>query len=168
MDRREFIKRTTAAVAGTSLLLAACNRKENSATAEGNPKDMTKRTNPNSGDEVSLLGYGMMRLPKVEGDADAPYELDQEQINELVDYALAHGVNYFDTAPVYCKGLSEKATGIALARHPRSSYFVATKLSNFSPEAWPRKESIAMFERSLEYLQTDYVDYLLLHSIGGT
>lgn len=171
MDRREFIKKATTAVVGTSLLLTGCkdkNTSASSAVAESNPEDMTKRTNPNSGDEVSLLGYGMMRLPQVEGDADAPYELDQEQINELVDYALAHGVNYFDTAPVYCKGLSEKATGIALARHPRSSYFVATKLSNFSPEAWSRKESIAMFEHSLDYLQTDYVDYLLLHSIGGT
>jgi len=171
MDRREFIKHITSAVAGTSLLLTACKEKgksNHSANAESNPEDMTTRTNPNCGDKVSLLGYGMMRLPQREVEEGAPYELDQERINELVDYALAHGVNYFDTAPVYCKGLSEKATGIALARHPRSSYFVATKLSNFSQSAWPRKESMAMFERSLEYLQTDYVDYLLLHSVGGT
>jgi predicted aldo/keto reductase-like oxidoreductase len=89
-------------------------------------------------------------------------------INELVDYALEHGVNYFDTAPVYCRGLSEQATGTALARHPRNKYFVATKLSNFSPDTWSREESMAMFERSLKYLQTDYIDYLLLHSVGGT
>ena len=142
MNRRDFIKRATAALTTSSLLLTACKSKSGSSastTAESSDKDMTKRTNPNSGDEVSLLGYGMMRLPKIEGGEDTPYELDQERINQLVDYALANGVNYFDTAPVYCKGLSEKATGIALARHPRDSYFVATKLSNFSPSAWERK-----------------------------
>lgn len=169
MDRREFIKKAATAVAGTSLLLTACKDKNTSAApAESNPENMTKRTNSNTGDVVSLLGYGMMRLPKRELEEGAPFELDEERICELVDYAIAHGVNYFDTAPVYCQGHSERATGKALARHPRGSYFVATKLSNFSQSAWARKESMAMFERSLEYLQTDYVDYLLLHSVGGT
>ena len=131
---------------------------------------MTYRINPNTGDKVSLLGFGMMRLPTTatgtaRENSDAP--IDQQAVNEMVDYALAHGVNYFDTSPVYCQGHSEEATGIALSRHPRSSYFIATKLSNFSDAAWPRKESQAMFERSLNYLRTDYVDYLLLHSIGG-
>jgi len=176
MDRREFIKHSAAAVAGASVLLTACRNAGQRSKggdqalheAEGR---MTMRRNPNTGDVVSLLGYGMMRLPVVgQGSArelpNAP--IDQEMVNAQVDYALAHGVNYFDTSPVYCQGKSEEATGIALARHPRSSYFIATKLSNFSPEAWPRHESIAMFERSLKYLRTDYVDYLLLHSIGGS
>lgn len=83
-----------------------------------------------------------------------------------MDYALAHGVNYFDTSPAYCQGRSERATGIALHRHPRSSYFIATKLSNFSPTTWSRRASQEMFENSLRELQTDYVDYLLLHGIG--
>lgn len=168
MNRREFIKHTTAAVAGTSLLLSACNKKTESSPTASAKGEMSKRINPNTGDEVSLLGYGMMRLPGKEVAEGAPYELDQAVINELVDYALEHGVNYFDTAPVYCRGLSEQATGTALARHPRNKYFVATKLSNFSPDTWSREESMAMFERSLKYLQTDYVDYLLLHSVGGT
>ena len=174
MNRRDFIKHSAAAVAGTSLLLSACKGERPKAQMdlpESDGADMTMRVNPNTGDRVSLLGYGMMRLPVQTGgsgreDPDAP--IDQEAVNELVDYALAHGVNYFDTSPVYCQGESEKSTGIALARHPRNTYFVATKLSNFSQSAWPRKESIAMFERSLQFLQTDYVDYLLLHSIGGS
>ena len=87
-------------------------------------------------------------------------------MNELVDYALAHGVNYFDTSPAYCKGFSERATGIALSRHPRDKYFIATKLSNFSPDTWSREASVAMFRNSLKELQTDYVDYLLLHAVG--
>ena len=128
---------------------------------------MTKRRNPNTGDEVSLLGYGMMRLPLQTGHADnSDAPIDQEAVNELVDYALAHGVNYFDTSPVYCQGRAEEATGIALSRHPRKSYYIATKMSNFWPESWPIAESKAMFERSLNYLRTDYIDYLLLHSVG--
>lgn len=175
MNRRDFIKHSTAAVAGTSVLLSACRNKEQSDkvqnTKETDPAQMTMRVNPNSGDQVSLLGYGMMRLPTTgtgtaRENGDEP--IDQEAVNELVDYALAHGVNYFDTSPVYCQGNSEKATGIALSRHPRNSYFIATKMSNFSPAAWPRHESQAMFRRSLEFLRTDYIDYLLLHSIGGS
>lgn len=177
MDRREFIKHSTAAVAGSSLLLTACKNRVQSSEYRvqssenqvmSNEEAMTMRTNPNTGDQVSLLGFGMMRLPEQEQVEGAPFALDQEAVNELVDYALARGVNYFDTAPVYCQGQSEAATGTALARHPRKNYFIATKLSNFSPDTWARKESIAMFERSLQYLQTDYIDYLLLHSIGGT
>ena len=128
------------------------------------------RRNPNTGDIVSLLGYGMMRLPVESGGSgreNGNSPIDQEEVNRLVDYALAHGVNYFDTSPVYCQGHSENSTGIALSRHPRNSYFIATKLSNFSPEVWSADESKAIFERSLEYLRTDYIDYYLLHSIGG-
>ncbi len=85
----------------------------------------------------------------------------------MIDRAIEGGVNYFDTSPAYCQGHSEEATGIALARHPRESYYIATKLSNFAPQTWPREKSIEMFENSLRYLQTDYIDYLLLHAIGG-
>ena len=119
------------------------------------------RDNPTSGDKVSLLGFGMMRLPFREKRG----EIDQEMVNELVDYAMAHGVNYFDTSPAYCRGLSERATGIALSRHPRDSYFVATKLSNFSN--FTRENSIAMYRKSFEEMQVDCIDYYLLHSVGG-
>ena len=112
----------------------------------------------------------MMRLP-VEGggtERDHPEAaIDQEMVNRQVDYAIEHGVNYFDTSPAYCQGRSEKSTGIALHRHPRDKYFVATKMSNFSPETRTRAASIEMFENSLKELQVEYIDYLLLHSIGG-
>lgn len=169
MERREFLKRLgmgAAAVSATAL--AGCGWKgktvsggEVSASQEVPTDKMTYRTNPTTGDRVSLLGYGMMRLPFGEGD-----QIDQETVNELVDYALAHGVNYFDTSPAYCKGFSECATGIALSRHPRDKYFIATKLSNFSPQTWSREASIAMYRNSLKELQVDYIDYLLLHGIG--
>ena len=72
---------------------------------------MTFRENPATHDRVSLLGYGMMRLPTVgQGEAEAGKRqkgdetIDQDMVNRQVDYALSHGVNYLDTAPVYCKG----------------------------------------------------------------
>ena len=139
VSRRDFLKMMGAA--GMATGLAACgvqNRKRESAeTAEPQKGQMTYRVNPGTGDRVSLLGFGMMRLPSVSGkSADGQDdEIDQEEVNRLVDYAIEHGVNYFDTSPAYCKGQSEHATGIALSRHPRDKYFIATKLSNFAPES---------------------------------
>ena len=176
MDRREFIKHIGSAAVATSVVLSACKNNDSEATPIAKnvidgQGEMTYRTTPNSGDKVSLLGYGMMRLP-IENGADMRKDpnarVDQEMVNEEVDYALAHGVNYFDTAPVYTRGYSETSTGIALSRHPRNSYYIATKLSNFSPTTWSAEASKAMFENSLKQLQTDYIDYLLMHSIGGS
>lgn len=167
ISRRRFLRHLgIGAVAG---IATACGGK---AVTESNKKKepdgkMTYRVNHNTGDSVSVLGYGCMRLPTVAGAKDdADPEIDQEAVNAQVDYALEHGVNYFDTSPAYCKGRSEHVMGIALARHPRDSYFIATKLSNFAPSTWPREESIVMFENSLKELQTDYIDYLLLHAVG--
>ena len=87
-------------------------------------------------------------------------------VNQMVDYAIAHGVNYFDTSPAYCQGKSEQATGIALSRYPRDKYFIATKLSNFSPATWSREASLAMYHNSFKELKVDYIDYMLLHAIG--
>ena len=99
-------------------------------------------------------------------DDDGQDVIDQEEVNRSVDEALKGGVNYFDTSPAYCKGFSERAMGIALSRHPRQSYFIATKLSNFNPSTWPREKSIEMYRNSLRELRTDYIDYMLLHAVG--
>lgn len=168
ISRRDFLKR--AGLAGVALSgLTACGTGASDSTPDAEPHKgkMTYRTNPATGDRVSLLGFGMMRLPSKDGrSAREGDEIDQQQVNELVDYALDHGVNYFDTSPAYCKGQSEHATGIALSRHPRDKYFIATKLSNFAPESQSRDASIAMYRNSLKELQTDYIDYMLLHGIG--
>lgn len=175
MSRRHFLKVAGGTAVASSAVLAACTTSKddgsNAISAADVPKDkMTYRTNNNTGDRVSILGYGMMRLP-VEGDfsgrenPDAP--IDQELVNKEVDFAIEHGVNYFDTSPAYCQGRSETATGIALSRHPRDKYFIATKLSNFDPSTWPLEESQKMFHNSLKELKVDYIDYLLLHSVGG-
>lgn len=174
IDRREFLKRLGIGTAVSAAVLAGCDSKRNALTgdrtAEGEVPAgrMTFRENPRTGDRISLLGYGCMRLPTLSGGSarDDESDIDQEQVNRLVDYAIEHGVNYFDTSPVYCKGFSETAMGIALSRHPRSSYRIATKLSNFSPAVHSREASLAMYRNSLERLRTDYLDYYLLHGIG--
>ena len=173
ISRRQFIKIFGGATVASSAVLTACkgNNGQSATNGQEPPKDkMTYRVNPNTNEKVSLLGYGMMRLPVVGGGAgreNPDADIDQEMVNKQVDYAIEHGVNYFDTSPAYCQGRSEKATGIALHRHPRDKYFVATKLSNFSPETWSKKASIEMFENSLKELQVEWIDYLLLHAIGG-
>ena len=159
INRRDFFKTTGLAALAISGL-NAFGKSDDSTTPEG----MTYRTNRSSGDKVSLLGYGCMRWPMAK-DENGKDIIDQEATNALVDYAIAHGVNYFDTSPVYIQGLSEKATGEALKRHPRESYFIATKLSNFSN--WTRENSMLMYKKSFENLQTDYIDYYLLHSLSG-
>ncbi|MDE6692803.1 MAG: aldo/keto reductase [Muribaculaceae bacterium] len=171
ISRRSFLRFLGAgALLGAVTACGVDSSQKKSAGIPGKQTgEMTRRLNQNTGDSVSVLGYGMMRLPMNEsGPEEARVKvIDQEEVNRLVDYALEHGVNYFDTAPVYCQGKSEEATGIALSRHPRDSYYIATKLSNFSPESQSREKSMEMFENSLRYLQTDYIDYLLLHAIGG-
>lgn len=163
MNRRDFLKAAGAGTALGALNLTGCAPKDSGHKTE-ETGEMTFRTNPGNGDKVSLLGYGCMRWP-MKKDSDGKDIIDQEQVNALVDYAIEHGVNYFDTSPVYLQGMSEESTGEALSRHPRESYYIATKLSNFSN--WTRENSLLMYEKSFEKLRTDYIDYYLLHSIGG-
>ena len=174
INRRDFLKRLGLGASVTGLALTGCSTAGKKISASGTatseiPEDkMTYRTNPKTGEKVSLLGYGCMRWPTLSGESgrDATDELDQDAINDLVDTALKHGVNYFDTSPAYCKGRSEHATGVALSRHPRDSYFIATKLSNFAPSTWSREASLDIYCNSLKELQTDYIDYMLLHGVG--
>ena len=170
LSRRDFFK--VAGAAGLAAAgLAACGGREKAAAGgeDAAPAgEMTRRPNPKTGEKVSLLGFGMMRLPFKGGEdgREGGETVDQEEVNRLVDYALAHGVNYFDTSPAYCQGQSERATGAALSRYPRDRYFVATKLSNFSPDTWSHDASVAMYRNSLKELRVDYIDYLLLHGVG--
>ena len=167
IGRRNFLKGLGAGAVGVTATMYGCKpdniKSVANASSEEVPTDkMTYRTNQITGDKVSLLGYGCMRWP-LRKKADGTEEVDQEAVNELVDYAIAHGVNYFDTAPVYIRGWSEAATGIALKRHPRDKFFIATKASRSNT----LESGIAMYKKSLQDLQVDYIDYYLLHSIGG-
>ena len=171
ISRRSFLRILGGGTLATAAVLTGCKSKTKTKAVEEYKQQveppvgkMTYRINPTTKDKVSLLGYGMMRLPSKTENQD---DYDQEMINRQVDYAIEHGVNYFDTSPVYCQGKSEACTGIALSRHKRSEYYVATKLSNFNPATQSREASIAMYKNSMKQLQVDYIDYYLLHSIGG-
>lgn len=171
MNRRDFLRIMGTATTAATAALAGCGPGNRTASAPSAAPDqasagrMTLRTAARTGDEVSLLGYGMMRLPTLPEAAGPCGIVDQEAVNDLVDYAIAHGVNYFDTSPVYVQGWSERSTGLALKRHPREKFFVATKLSNFSD--YSRENSLAMYRKSFEELQVDRIDYYLLHSVGN-
>ena len=122
--------RVSGAAAVALGVAAACKPGSGASGTEAQLSEgMPLRTNPNTGDKVSLLGYGCMRWPMTKDEAGNEV-IDQEKVNEMVDYAIAHGVNYFDSAPVYLQGQSEAATAKALSRHPRDSYYIATKCSN--------------------------------------
>ncbi|MBQ5509031.1 MAG: aldo/keto reductase [Muribaculaceae bacterium] len=158
LNRREFLKKLGI---GTGSAMALMALEPLNSLAQNNNKDnsgnhMTYRTQHGTGEKVSLLGFGMMRLPRD----------NQELVNQLVDYAIEHGVNYFDTAPMYGRGLNEGITGAALSRHPRDKYFVATKMSNYDEKYWTLEGARAMYENSFKQLRVDYIDYYLLHGVG--
>jgi len=166
LKRRDFLKITGAGAVAATAAIYGCGQ---TSTADRNTSasgEMTYRVNPHTGDRLSLLGYGLMRLP-LRTNSRGEEEIDQDTVNEQIDYALAHGVNYFDTAPRYVRGESETAAGIALSRHPRDKYFIATKMSVLDGLEDSLKNSMAMYERSMQRLQVDYFDYYLLHNIGN-
>ena len=109
---------------------------------------------------LSRLGFGAMRLPCVDGSDATP---DQDAVNEMVDYALAHGVNYFDTAWGYHEGRSESVLGRALTRHPRGSYYLADKFPGYDLSNMGKVKEI--FERQLEKTGAGYFDFYLFHNV---
>ena len=111
------------------------------------------------GERVSNLALGCMRLPVKESDA----EIDMDALQEMVDYAIAHGVNYFDTAWGYHGGNSEKAIGKALSRYPRESYFLADKFPGYSLDNMPKVKTI--FPEQLRKCGVEYFDFYLLHNV---
>ncbi|MDR1678567.1 MAG: aldo/keto reductase [Prevotellaceae bacterium] len=171
ITRRDFLKIAGITTATATAGIYGCTSKAEKAlelnASTPVPKGkMTYRTQPKSKDKVSLLGYGCMRFPTVPNPDGEGELVDQDVVNELVDYAIEHGVNFFDTAPVYVQGFSETATGIALKRHPREKFFVSTKMSNFRDFSY--ESSVKMYKQSFKSLQVDYIDYYFLHSLGKT
>lgn len=162
MDRREFLK--TAGLGAAAAGIMACAPKTLKEDSGKTAAEELEGTVPQHYPGIGLLGYGCMRWPMTEGE-DGKRRIDQDEVNRLVDFALEHGVNYFDTSPVYLEGDSERATAQALNRHPREKWLLATKLSNFSDSSYDN--SVKMYRRSLEIFRTDHIDYYLLHSLSG-
>lgn len=110
------------------------------------------------GEALSLLGFGTMRLPTV-----ADGTIDEEQVSRMVQYALDHGVNYFDTAWPYHSGESEQVIGRVLTQYPRGKWHLASKFPGH--QVMENYDPAAIFEEQLRKCRVEYFDYYLLHNV---
>lgn len=118
---------------------------------------MLTRKNEKNGDELSILGFGCMRFPTKGGG------IDEARAIAMIRDSIEKGVNYFDTAVFYHGGKSETLLGEALSGGYRSKVKIATKLPPFMVSKLEGAKKI--LETSLKKLQTDYIDYYLLHML---
>ncbi len=110
------------------------------------------------GKSLSMLGFGTMRLPtRPDG------SIDELELGKMTDYAMAHGVNYFDTAYPYHGGMSEIAIGRALSKYPRESYYLASKYPGH--QIAERYDPAEVFEEQLKKCGVEYFDFYLLHNV---
>jgi predicted aldo/keto reductase-like oxidoreductase len=123
-----------------------------------------------TGVDVSILGFGAMRLPMVGNPGglagfDPNIPIEEVEATKMIHHALDHGVNYFDTAFGYHGGKSETFLGKVLKQH-RTKVMIATKLPMWNIEKPEELEKI--FKEQLRKLDTDYIDFYLVHGLGGT
>jgi uncharacterized protein len=121
---------------------------------------MLYRKVPKTGDELSILGFGCMRLPARKSGSG----IDEDRAIRQLRYAIDHGVNYVDTAPAYHLGKSEQVLGRALADGYRGKVHIATKLPPWSVRS--RADMDRILATQLATLNTDHIDYYLLHSLA--
>ena len=163
--RRDFVGGVLAAGA-----LSRCDRAfggpAGGRLADENPGEIVLRR-PSPLDptrEVSTLGLGGVRLPVLSGKLGSQDDaVDYETGSKYVDYAIAHGINWFDTGYFYHKGDSEKFFGHALAKHPRESFWFCTKAPWWSIGS--RADAERIFEEQLARTRLGYFDVYMLHTI---
>lgn len=110
--------------------------------------------------KLSALGLGAMRLPVINGkDAD----LDSAAVEEMVAFAMEHGINYYDTAWGYHEGNSEIVMGKVLKKYDRDSFYLATKFPGYDLSNMPKVKEI--FEKQLEKCGVEYFDFYLFHNV---
>ncbi|MBP2133904.1 putative aldo/keto reductase-like oxidoreductase [Methanomicrobium sp. W14] len=122
---------------------------------------MLYRINPKTGDKLSALGFGAMRLP-IKDDG----RIDEQTASEMIRYAIENGVNYIDTGYDYHKGESESFIGRALKGGLREKVFLATKLPSWHVES--KEDMKKILDEQLSRLQTGYIDYYLLIALSKT
>ncbi len=120
---------------------------------------MEYRTLEKIGAKTSLLGFGCMRFP-----VTAEGKIDEARAQKMLDEAYAAGINYYDTAYPYHDGASEPFVGRAMKKYDRSSFYFATKLPCWNVKV--KEDATRIFEEQLEHLQTDYIDFYLLHALN--
>ena len=122
---------------------------------------MKYRSFRDKGIDVSLLGLGCMRFPRLEGSE----LIDYNKSEEIVDHAYANGINYFDTAYVYNNGDSERVIGKALSKYPRDSFMLASKMPGHKCSC--EQDVYDIFNEQLERCGVEYFDFYLCHNING-
>ncbi len=170
MNRREFLKSALvlaaiAPVAGLAAAEAAAKAGEQAGKTESSAPGhsrITRRRYKNTALTVPLLGFGMMRLPKI--NPDKP-DIDYAAAEKLFDRAMEAGVNYFDTAYFYHGGKSEKCAGDLLTRYPRKSYLLASKLPIGGLKTEADVERV--FNEQLAKCRTEYFDFYMLHALNA-
>ena len=105
--------------------------------------------------KVSLLGFGMLRLP-----LDENGKVDERLTQEMVDYAIENGVNYFDTSSAYIGGQSEVVTARCLKKHSRDKYYVVNKLTPYNIRTL--NDAINMYQKQLKTMDVDYFDFCFI------
>lgn len=114
--------------------------------------------------KLSRLGYGLMRMPLVDGDNK---RIDKEKSAALIDYAMRHGINYYDTAYGYHVGHSETVVaGEILQKYPRDSFYLASKFPGYELENV--KNAQAVFQEQLDKCKVDYFDFYLFHTVSDS
>ena len=110
--------------------------------------------------KLSALGMGNMRLPVVDGNDAA---IDEAATEAILDYCMAYGINYYDTAWGYYSGNSELMVGRLLQKHPRESYHLASKFPGYDLSNMGKVEDI--FEEQLRKCRVNYFDFYLFHNV---
>ncbi|MFQ9892541.1 MAG: aldo/keto reductase [Emergencia sp.] len=109
---------------------------------------------------LSALGMGTMRFPVIDGNDK---EIDENAAEQMIDYAMEQGINYYDTAWGYHGGNAELVTGKCLSKYPRDSYYLATKFPGYDLSNMGKAEEI--FEKQLEKCRVDYFDFYMFHNV---
>jgi predicted aldo/keto reductase-like oxidoreductase len=159
MDRRDFLKLSSLMLGGLLSQGFSLNKLGQPDLVNDGPEKITRARFKDI--TLPLLTLGMMRLPL---NSQAEYGIDEAQVQEMVDYSIARGVNFFDTAYMYMNGKSEIVTGKALKKHPRSSYYISDKLpvKMVNSEA----DNERLFNEQLKKTGMDYFDFYFAHSLN--
>jgi len=152
MKRREFIISSALALGGTALLSAGCGRQE----IKKSPNQVVRRKFDNT--DMPLIALGCMRLP-MNGK-----EVDMAELDRMVEYAMQHGANYFDTAYMYVDSKSENAIGEILKKYPRESFILTDKCPAYLVHT--QSDVRKLCDEQLKRCQVKYFDNYMVHNIN--
>lgn len=151
MKRREFIINSALAV-GAAALMSGCGKKE----IKKSENQVVRRKFADT--DMPLIALGCMRLPMRDN------KIDMVELDKMVEYAMEHGANYFDTAYMYADGKSENAIGEILKKYPRESFILTDKCPAYLVNS--PSDVRKLCEEQLKKCQVKYFDNYMVHNIN--